>query len=86
MNDHLDIKIAPNKFFNYIKKKGIITGSYVFGGWVDGSDIDIILYYDSFISQFEEFFTFPEFDKKFESYPGEKIVAYVKNKKGIKGY
>ena len=38
-----DIMAIHPKLFNRIRKAGTKTGSKVFGGWVEGSDIDFII-------------------------------------------
>lgn len=35
--------VMPDRFLRLIEKQGMMTGSYVFGGYVEGSDIDYIL-------------------------------------------
>ena len=34
----------PKGMFKEIKKEGILTGSYLFGGWKEDSDVDVLLH------------------------------------------
>ncbi len=43
----------PKELFDLVKKKGLVTGSIVFGGYKEGSDVDFIIFKGDF--DFEKF-------------------------------
>ena len=75
----LDVKKIPKGMYNEIKRDGVLSGSFVLGGYTEGSDIDVLLH-PKYCAKYKELFSMRYSAYIFPDYrTGEFLSFYVKD-------